>query len=88
MKLTARDIWNEVKDYTIITLGLMCYTFGWTAFLVSNEIITGGVTGLSALIFSGPKYLFLYHTLPSTAFCSSPPFGLSDGNIAYVPYSE
>ncbi len=55
MKLTARDIWNEVKDYTIITLGLMCYTFGWTAFLVSNEIITGGVTGLSALIFFGTK---------------------------------
>lgn len=29
MKLTPRDIWNEAKDYTIITLGLMCYTFGW-----------------------------------------------------------
>lgn len=53
MKLTPRDIWNEVKDYTIITLGLMCYTFGWTAFLVSNEIITGGVTGLSAIIYFG-----------------------------------
>lgn len=53
LKLTPRDIWNEVKDYTIITLGLMCYTFGWTAFLVSNEIITGGVTGLSAIIYFG-----------------------------------
>ncbi len=53
MKLTPRDIWNEVKDYTIITLGLMCYTFGWTAFLVSNEIVTGGVTGLSAIIYFG-----------------------------------
>ena len=53
MKLSPRDIWNEVKDYTIITLGLMCYTFGWTAFLVSNEIVTGGVTGLSAIIYFG-----------------------------------
>ena len=53
MKLTPRDIWNEVKGYTIITLGLMCYTFGWTAFLVSNEIVTGGVTGLSAIIYFG-----------------------------------
>lgn len=53
MKLTPRDIWNEAKDYTIITLGLMCYTFGWTAFLVSNEIVTGGVTGLSAIIYFG-----------------------------------
>ena len=53
LKLTPRDIWNEVKDYTISTLGLMCYTFGWTAFLVSNEIVTGGVTGLSAIIYFG-----------------------------------
>ena len=53
LKLTPRDIWNEVKDYTIITLGLMCYTFGWTTFLVSNEIVTGGVTGLSAIIYFG-----------------------------------
>lgn len=53
LKLTPRDIWNEVKDYTIITLGLMCYTFGWTVFLVSNEIVTGGVTGLSAIIYFG-----------------------------------
>ncbi len=53
LKLTPRDIWNEIKDYTIITLGLMCYTFGWTAFLVSNEIVTGGVTGLSAIIYFG-----------------------------------
>ena len=56
MKLTPRDIWNEVKDYTIITLGLMCYTFGWTAFLVSNEIVTGGVTGLSAIIYFGTNF--------------------------------
>ena len=55
MKLSPRDIWNEVKDYTIITLGLMCYAFGWTGFLVSNEIVTGGTTGLSALIFFGTK---------------------------------
>ena len=53
LKLTPRDIWNEVKDYTIITLGLMCYTFGWTAFLVSNESVTGGVTGLSAIVYFG-----------------------------------
>ena len=55
MKMPLHRLWIEIKDYTIITLGLMCYAFGWVAFLVSNEIVTGGVTGLSALVFFGTK---------------------------------
>ena len=55
MKMPLHRLWIEIKDYTLITLGLMCYAFGWVAFLVSNEIVTGGVTGLSALVFFGTK---------------------------------
>ena len=44
-------IWGEVKDYFFITLGLLLYTFGWTVFLLPYEIVTGGVTGISAIIF-------------------------------------
>ena len=44
-------IWNEVKDYFFITLGLMLYAFGWTVFLLPYEIVTGGVTGIAAIIF-------------------------------------
>ncbi len=44
-------IWSEVKDYIFITLGLLLYTFGWTVFLLPYEIVTGGVTGVSAIIF-------------------------------------
>ncbi len=56
MKLNPHfNLWDEIKDYTIITFGLACYAFGWIAFLVSNEIVTGGTTGLSALIFFGLK---------------------------------
>ena len=42
---------NEVKDYIFITLGLMLYTFGWCVFLLPYEIVTGGVTGLSAVVY-------------------------------------
>ena len=42
---------NEVKDYVFITLGLLLYTVGWTFFLLPYEIVTGGVTGISAIIF-------------------------------------
>ena len=38
-----------------ITIGLMLYTFGWTVFLLPYEIVTGGVTGLSAIIFYATK---------------------------------
>ena len=51
MTIDHKLIWNETKDYIFITLGLMLYTFGWTVFLLPYQIVTGGVTGISAIIF-------------------------------------
>lgn len=52
MQITGnKALWNEVKDYFFITLGLMLYAFGWTVFLLPYEIVTGGVTGIAAIIF-------------------------------------
>ncbi len=45
------DLKNEVLDYVFITLGLLLYAFGWTAFLLPYEISSGGLTGVSALIY-------------------------------------
>ncbi|MBQ0023088.1 MAG: YitT family protein [Prevotellaceae bacterium] len=42
---------NEVQDYFFITFGLLLYAFGWTAFLLPYEISSGGLTGVSALIY-------------------------------------
>ena len=42
---------SEGRDYAFITLGLLVYTFGWTLFLLPYEIVTGGVTGFSAIIY-------------------------------------
>ena len=44
---------NEVKDYFYMTLGLLLYAFGWTVFLLPYEVVTGGVTGVAAIIFYG-----------------------------------
>ncbi len=44
---------NEFKDYFYMTLGLLLYTFGWTVFLLPYEMVTGGVTGIAAIIFYG-----------------------------------
>lgn len=42
---------NELKSYSIITLGLFVMALGWTAFLIPNEILGGGVSGIATLIF-------------------------------------
>lgn len=44
-------IWNEVKDYMFITFGLFLYTVAFTVFLMPYQIVAGGVTGLSAIIY-------------------------------------
>ena len=50
-----KALWNEVKDYIFITLGLLLYTFGWTIFLLPYQIVTGGVTGIAAIVFYATK---------------------------------
>ena len=49
MTINHQVIWNEVKDYIFITLGLLLYTFVWMVFQLPYEIVTGGVTGMSAV---------------------------------------
>ena len=44
-------IGRELKDYVAITLGIICYAFGWVAFMLPYQISTGGLTGISALIY-------------------------------------
>lgn len=44
-------IWREVKDYLFITLGLALYAISFTVFLMPYQIVAGGVTGLSAIIY-------------------------------------
>jgi len=56
MTINHQIIWNEAKDYIIITLGLMIYAFAFTVFLMPYEIVAGGVTGFSAIIFYATKF--------------------------------
>ena len=42
---------RELRDYIAITFGLLCYAFGWAAFMLPYQITTGGVTGIAATIY-------------------------------------
>ena len=50
MTENTRKVFNLAKDYVMITFGLLCYAFGFTAFILPEKIVIGSVTGLSSLI--------------------------------------
>ncbi len=58
--MSKRTILREVKDYINITFGLMLYTFGFTVFLLPYKIVTGGITGIGAIIFYATRFPVQY----------------------------
>lgn len=50
MALSSSTILRGVKEYLLITLGIVIYTVGWAIFLTPNNLIGGGVSGISAII--------------------------------------
>jgi uncharacterized membrane-anchored protein YitT (DUF2179 family) len=42
---------NAFRDYGVITFGLFLYALGWAAFLLPYEISSGGLTGVSAIVY-------------------------------------
>ncbi len=44
---------TEMRDYLMITIAMVSYCIGWTVFLLPNNITTGGVPGISSVLFWG-----------------------------------
>jgi len=44
---------TELRDYVMIFIAMMSYCIGWNVFLLPNDITTGGVPGVSSIIFWG-----------------------------------
>ena len=51
MTINHKMILNEARDYLFIAIGLLIYTIAFTVFLMPYQIVAGGVTGLSAIIY-------------------------------------
>jgi len=39
-----------IKEYLLITLGLLLYALAWAVFLLPNNLVGGGITGLGSII--------------------------------------
>lgn len=44
-------VYYAVQDYVMIFFGTVLYAFGFHGFILSNGIVVGGISGVSALIF-------------------------------------
>lgn len=40
-----------VKEYALVTLGVVSYALGWSIFLLPNNLIGGGVSGFASILF-------------------------------------
>ena len=45
------NIAQDIRDYVVITIGLLMYAIGFTCFQLPYEITTGGLAGAGAVIF-------------------------------------
>lgn len=51
MNYPKTQVWQEIKDYMGIILGLTIYAVGFTLFMLPYQITTGGLAGIAAIIF-------------------------------------
>jgi uncharacterized membrane-anchored protein YitT (DUF2179 family) len=49
--IKAKAVRREIQDYLLITFGLALYSISWTTFFLPYHIVTGGVTGIAAIVF-------------------------------------
>ena len=45
-----KSFWTIVKEWALVTLGILIYVTGWALFLIPNNLVGGGVSGISSII--------------------------------------
>ena len=48
-----KAIRKEIRGYVMISIAMISYGLGWTIFLLPNKIPTGGVPGVSSVLYWG-----------------------------------
>lgn len=50
-KKVRTSVATFLKDYALVTLGVVSYAIGWTIFLLPNNLIGGGVSGFASILY-------------------------------------
>lgn len=51
MSSTRYQLWRTTKDYIFITLGVAIFAFGFTAFILPEKVIIGGLPGIGSIVY-------------------------------------
>ena len=50
MAAVKRNFLTGLKEYALITAGVLCYALAWILFLIPNNLVGGGVTGVASIV--------------------------------------
>ena len=53
--MNKKSVLTIFKEYSLITLGILLYVTGWAVFLVPNNLVGGGVSGVASIIQYGTR---------------------------------
>ena len=45
-----KSIFTVIKEWSLVTLGILLYVLAWAVFLLPNNLVGGGVSGISSMI--------------------------------------
>ena len=49
--ISKASVGKELRDYVMITIAMLSYAIGWGIFLLPNSITTGGMSGVSSILY-------------------------------------
>lgn len=50
-KIIRQNIGSLMKEYALVTFGVISYALGWTIFLLPNNLVGGGVSGFASIVY-------------------------------------
>lgn len=50
-KVLKSSLWTVLREYGLISFGVVSYALGWSIFLLPNNLIGGGVSGFASIVF-------------------------------------
>ena len=50
-KVLKSSVWTVLREYGLVSFGVVSYALGWSIFLLPNNLIGGGVSGFASIVF-------------------------------------
>ena len=50
MPVLQKSVWTRIQEWALVTLGILIYVKGWSIFLMPNNLVGGGVSGIASMV--------------------------------------